>query len=64
MLAKFLNLISQLIVGYDVAIKDSTDQILILPIGKYSFAFAASIACLLIYHLSGVFFGMFSSTYR
>lgn len=64
MLGKLLNLISQPLLGYDVAIKDNTDQILILPIGKYSVALFSSITCLFIYQFSGVFFGLFSNTYR
>lgn len=64
MLGKLLNLISQPLLGYDVAIKDNTDQILILPIGKYSVALFSSITCLFIYQFSGVFFGLFSKTYR
>lgn len=64
MFGNLLNQIAQPVLGYNVAIKDNDGELLILPIAKYSFAVFSAFICLLIYHLSGVFFNMFSKTYR
>ena len=59
-----LNTLSQPVLGYDVVVRDERDQVLILPVAKYSFAVLCSFVCLLIYFASSIFFSIFSKTYK
>lgn len=64
MFGDLLNSLSDVFLGYDVAVKDDKGEMLILPIAKYTCALLASFACFVIYLFSAFFFDAFSQTYQ